>query len=958
MRTKRYFLAILLTVLLVPAVSAQFYRTGSDPASVRWMELQGPHYRVVYPRGTDSLARRTLMLLENVRPAVLDPLQIDPKPVPVVLHPFNTYSNGVAVWAPSRLELYTTPPAYSGYGEDWLTQLALHESRHVGQMAHYERGIWKWLGYAFGEQIVGLGLAVYVPGWFLEGDAVTAETALSISGTGRGRDASFLTYLRCAYLNGDYRNWLRYLHGSYRHYTPNEYVMGYIQSTFMIHTAGNYRESGDFLRTMVDRWYDPRMIFRDNEALLRFSQWWLTDYWEQDLAARHPLTGPALLPGPSQRLYTDYSSPVPGTGRFKGKVLALKEGMEQSPVLVSLDRCGRERILRPFSGYTSLLRTDGCSLWWSETVPDPRWEQRNWSDLYRMDLQTGKVRRLTRRQRLFNPCPAPDGSVAATEYPAGESSRLVLLDADGQILRRIAAPEGGQIRETVRLGDAWYATVIQSGGFGLYRLRDSSWHCLIAPQSESLTGLRSDGRRIWYTSDLNGVLNIYTYEPETGLNLRHTQSRYGASDPYPGPDGLLYREFTPGGYRPALLPADSLQQFPASLTEPYRHPLAGELTRMAGENHVPFATDTSYLDPGRYPARKYRKAARLFRFHSWAPVYYNVDRILSQSFEKYYDVAALGATVYSQNDLGTAVTMLGYSYHNGFHAGHAKFTWYGWYPVLEAAVDVNDRNRTDHCIEPDPESAVPSLRYRQSEQIGNPSVQTTVRAYIPFNFSSGGWIRGLIPQISWHFSNDRFYAYGQDGPRYRQQLNGNLRYYQVLSTPASSLFPRWGFGVSLSGGLAPGSGLLFGKTVSATAYAYFPGLTRTQGLKLSGTWQVQTVQDRYFLYGSFVQPPRGYRNVLPAERYWSISADYALPVYLGDSDLFRLIYFKRLQIIPFADYARDSRAGTLHSFGSDLLLDFHLGEFTVPLSAGVRYARTGPGYGCRNYFGFLFNASL
>ena len=38
------------------AAKAQFYSLGDDPGRLRWRTFETPHYRIVYPRGLDSLA--------------------------------------------------------------------------------------------------------------------------------------------------------------------------------------------------------------------------------------------------------------------------------------------------------------------------------------------------------------------------------------------------------------------------------------------------------------------------------------------------------------------------------------------------------------------------------------------------------------------------------------------------------------------------------------------------------------------------------------------------------------------------------------------------------------------------------------------------------------------------------------------------------------------------------------
>ena len=57
----------------------------------------------------------------------------------------------------------------------------------------------------------------------------------------------------------------------------------------------------------------------------------------------------------------------------------------------------------------------------------------------------------------------------------------------------------------------------------------------------------------------------------------------------------------------------------------------------------------------------------------------------------------------------------------------------------------------------------------------------------------------------------------------------------------------------------------------------------------------------------------------------------------------------------------DDHGMPMLSYGADVLLDFHVVEFGIPLSLGVRYARLGTGFDANtnpNTFQFLFNFSL
>ena len=89
---------------------AQFFSAGTDPGAVRWSSVRTENYRVIFPRGADSLARAYALSLQMQYPRVgrsigYAPSEYCRRPMPVVLHSFTSYGNGMVMWAPRRMEL-------------------------------------------------------------------------------------------------------------------------------------------------------------------------------------------------------------------------------------------------------------------------------------------------------------------------------------------------------------------------------------------------------------------------------------------------------------------------------------------------------------------------------------------------------------------------------------------------------------------------------------------------------------------------------------------------------------------------------------------------------------------------------------------------------------------------------------------------------------------------------------
>jgi len=173
-------MAIILLLFFSAGLKAQFYEYGQDAGTLKWEQFKTPNYKVIYPRGLDSLAGAFANRLEYFYPYQGETLDHKHSQMPVIIHNESSFSNGVFVWAPKRLEIFTNPDP-NGYHQDWLTQLALHEGRHAFQIDKLNQGFTRGLYFLGGEQMVG-AMAVFLPQWYLEGVAVDAETRLSNTG--------------------------------------------------------------------------------------------------------------------------------------------------------------------------------------------------------------------------------------------------------------------------------------------------------------------------------------------------------------------------------------------------------------------------------------------------------------------------------------------------------------------------------------------------------------------------------------------------------------------------------------------------------------------------------------------------------------------------------------------------------------------------------------------------------
>jgi len=1013
MKKNKIIIVSLFFLLLALPAKSQYYSMGTEPYNVKWNKIKSEHYTFIYPRPIDSLARVYINLMENHRAEILKPLNINPKRIPVILHPFSTYSNGSVSWAPKQVDLITSPDAYTGSADIWAKNLALHETCHIGQLTHFTKGVYKLLYPFLGQQSTGIGI-VY-PGRFnLEGGAVISETELSQSG--RGRNASFTMYNRAAAIQGDMRNWNRWLLGSFKYYTPNYYTFGYLINAAARLETNDVSYIGPYLDYEVRHFYNPFFKANQCKTFFGFSRLKLFkkyNYefalrWRQDYDNRKPYTEYTPVISKVKNIYTNYTNLRPildSTSKYYGSIIATKAGYQHACELIRIDSTGKEHILRPFNSTCSPLVIRDDKVYWTEPVSRGSRSLQNFSELYSYSISNHNVMRLSRRTKYYNPAISQDGrTIAVTEYPITGSSFLVLLDnADEnyisknkdikKIVSRIEAPLKGQIRESAFINNTIYCTVITDKGLGIYKIgieKGSNWTCEVEEQHQSIQHLMAvsdtiNGERrnkLYFNSDLDGVVNIYSYDLSSKSLTHLTNSQFGASDPFYDSvnSDLYFSEFTLNGYIPVSNSLSNIDEDrktevlkSADFTKPYKYPIAETLAEQRKQFDVDYPSEKTGLinafDTIAYPHKKYNKLTHFFNIHSWAPIYYNPNEVASiVSKEDIMSEVNPGVTLISQNNLGTATAFFGCDYHDGYLAQHINLTYSGLAPIISISADINDRKRYSFSETipygsiSDNYTKISSYRPMNLQWSNDPFVDFTILAYYPIDLSSHGWNRGIIPQASWEWQNDQYYSINRQQFIFNNKLDFALTYYQMLETAHSNLYPRWGFGLKALVSTAPLTGEYFGKMMYLKTYGYLPGIVRNQGLRLSVSYQKQFCDGNKYYLPSEADLPRGYINQTPTCEFTKITADYSIPIYLGDISLGPLFYLRRLQVLPFADYAYDRATNfskNYYSVGSSFLLDLNVLRIQqFPLLLGPQIVWTGPQSGSRLYIGFKFNVSL
>ena len=956
MMRNKAILLLSIFFLLTQSAFSQYYDTGQDPAFLKWMQIKTSHFTVIYP---EKYGSGGIVYAKSLDAAYSKLISLYPEKkfnIPVIIHNYTTQSNGYVSWAPHRMELYPTPEQNT-IPLSPENQLAVHELTHVFQMESLNKGFTKGMSVLFGEQFTGI-ISSLLPLWLLEGDAVFAESALTESG--RGRSPAFQKEIKALMVErpGFYK-YDKILNGSYRDYIPDFYGYGYQMVTWaqVKHGIKIWNKTIDYTATQPFTINPVNLSLRKNAELTKkrlyeetFDS--LKTIWSKDVNESSPVIYEPINPAKNDK-YINYESPV-----FAGKdnILAIRSSLSEPYSIVSINLAKRteKKLLTPGQIYPKQISYGNGNLVWVEYQPDPRWENREYSVIKLMNINTGMIFKLSRKSRYLSAAISHDGTkISAIENTIDNVNKLVLINAkDGSVIQSVNPPGNVYLQhpQWTEDGEKITAIFLSEAGEGIisFTLAGQKWETLVDPSRDDLQSavLRNDS--LFFISSKSGTDNIYMRT--TDGNIRSlTSSKYGTSDLSLDGEKIYFSDYTTTGN---IICATAILKTPGKAN-----------THISSNsfliNRFDIKPQVQVKDSDiAYKPEPYRKWLHLFNFHSWLPFYADLEQVKS-------DPASVrpGITLMSQNQLSTLITSVGYEYSvNKKHLFHSRVTWKGWYPVIESQFDYGTNPLID----------------KMGQNVNNPSETKPGSSFLntislPLTFSSGRFSEYFRPSLSLDYRNDYVYIKNDNSYDYGQTiLSGRLYFSNYYRSAFRDIYPKWAQVIDLNYTFAPFDKALYGTEITLKSVFYFPGILPNNGIKIKVEKEKQYPVK--YLYSNLVSFPRGYKNIYSRE-LGLLSADYFLPVAYPDFNLWSLLYMKRIRTSIFYDYGSgrgnyyygNSANGliltsyhnyieTFRSYGFELMTDFHVFRIPFMISGGVQTAWKS--IGKSPTFEILFNIDL
>ncbi len=567
---------------------------------LKWFTIESDHFLVHFQEGNSRSAKVTSRVAEEIYAPITKLYQHEPdQKVSIVLKDRDDYSNGAAYFFDNKIDIWLPALDTPLRGtHNWLRNVITHEFTHIVQIQKamkrkrkFPVSYIQWLTYenvrrpdvlyGFPNGIATLPFAsINVPAWLAEGTAQYQRQGLLYDSWDTHRDM----ILRTRILSDTYFT-LEEM-GTFSSKTSIERETVYNQGfAFVIYLVNEFGE--DILREITSalatkgtynvakaieiatgipgdevfkNWINERKKFYTN-ATADIHQT-KSEYIEQNGFFNFY---PKISPNSKSVAYLsnkarDHSQ----VSLYIKSVIGEKEIAMVSNHLFDQSQqhaLATEAPAIAFISTTFSFSPDGKQIAYSVNKSTKYGE--SYRDIFVYDIESEKHERLTNSKRIESPIWSPDGAViAAIQYSKG-TQNLVLLNPETKKINPITNYRAGETIYTPSWspdGKTVYFSYADLGNRSIKKI-DIQTKKISNVLSDTFIDMRdpvisANGKHIYYSSDKDGIFNIYRYHLKQGSSNKITNVLGGAFMPFVTSNGTLYySEYEADGYKIKKVPS-------------------------------------------------------------------------------------------------------------------------------------------------------------------------------------------------------------------------------------------------------------------------------------------------------------------------------------------------------------------------------------------------------------------
>ncbi len=879
MITRNLLLSILL-FLFFPFVGAA-QNLGGNPAPIKWRQINTNTARIIFPPGLDSQANRInniVRLLDNATTRTIGTKQ---RKWSIVLLNQTTIPNAYVRLAPVISEFNMLPGQdnFSTGSLRWDDNLVIHESRHMQQFANFNNGLTKVFSFFLGQEGQLFANGLTIPDYFFEGDAVWQETL--VSAQGRGRMPFFYNGVKALSLANKKYSWMKLRSGSLKDYTPDHYELGY-----QLVAYGKEKYGDDFWRKVTaDAVNFKGLFYPFNKAIARYSgktyqQFRVDalDYFKAQTMLQNK-TGNALnyLTAIKKNTVADYLFPVYVND---DTILVTKHSYKEINSFYLIVKGNEKKIRVKKQVLDDYFSYNNGKVVYASYQSDPRWTNRDYSNIVLLDIYSRKQRQITFKSKYFSPDISKDGNeILAVNVKEDGASGLYRINAhSGEVIMQLPNPKNYFYTQTKYLNSNTAISAVRNseGQMALVKVDLANGETeTITPFSFNVVGYPFvKGDTVYYSGMDNSSPSdkIFAVTLTDKKIYRLTNNVNGIYQPAVDTKGaLLFTAFTADGSRLAKM-------MPAALNWITIEPLNRSAIKNIGTTKALAKTGAGVLYDLADTINKtgrYKKSFQLFNFHSWRP---------SVNDPEY------GYTFYSDNILTTFSNNLTYTYNRNDKSHTVGFNgvFAGWFPLLSLGAEESFNRHIDTA-------------FGKSVQFNSAKINAGIS--IPLSFVGGFTAKYLnfgvnynTEQVYYHNNIKNIFA--------KSAINYGSTFFSFSNVSMQAkqhINPRWAQSITVN--YKDAFNFRNSYKLVGAASLYFPGLFTNHSFVINGAYQKRdTLPD---LFSNNFSYSRGY-DALSQPIMFRVGVNYHFAFLYPDWGFGNMVFFQRIRGNVFYDHTEVS----------------------------------------------------
>lgn len=526
----RRSLLILLVSLYPLQVFSQVSFSQNHPELV-WKEFETEHFKIIYHKGTETIAHRVAVIAEGVYGPITKDLGTEPpNKTPIIVSDYSDYSNGLSTPLGHYIYLWTKSETKLTTGDtQWLQTLVAHEFTHMVNFWAFRAfpGYWR--------ELLALG---FIPTWFLEGIAQYEAEKWCSNRDMLMRVATYskrmLPYKKLTGFIGT--DWL----GSRLVYEQGHSLIRFIAAEYgsdkILKIIKNFRSFPLSFNLAL-----KKSIGLSEKELFKKWQKKINNHYDE-VRSNHTSVSET-----GQIIQTPFQGNLAARWSPDGEkiaILGMKEFDEQVPELYLTDSKFEQfqKVNRPFVHSFFSWSPDSRFIVFSQEHYTAAGSLFN--DLFILNTQTGEIQQLTEGERATDPVWSPDGKKIVCSIYQGTKSNLAIYDVETGKRRIITnfpdwvevfTPSWSSKNDIIAFSiidqqhnrDIW---TVSSDGSDVQPLIDH-------PEDDRFPHWSPDGKKLAFISYRNGAPNLFLLEVGTNEITQITDTPGGVFNPAWLPDG-------------------------------------------------------------------------------------------------------------------------------------------------------------------------------------------------------------------------------------------------------------------------------------------------------------------------------------------------------------------------------------------------------------------------------------